>query len=266
MPNSAFAGRASMTTAAADPAAAPRRAFTLSDFDFALPPELIAQAPAAERSGARLLDGTRHGAAPVDRVFRELPALLAPGDLLVFNDTRVMKARLFGLKPSGGKVELLVERVLGETSAHGFEVVAHMKTSKKPPAGTVLTMLSRDGTQLAFGATLLGRWPDERGALFRLALPNEPHALMQRHGHVPLPPYIEHADSGDDERRYQTVFAARPGAAAAPTAALHFDEPLLAEDVAEAIAWISTRPAHVDIDELVIKPRAQAAAHKVHRT
>jgi S-adenosylmethionine:tRNA ribosyltransferase-isomerase len=190
------------------------RAFTLGDFDFALPPELIAQHPAAQRSGSRLLDGT--GAEPVDRVFRELPALLRAGDLLVFNDTQVLKARLYGEKPTGGRLELLVERVLA-----GWEVVAHMKVSKKPPVGTVLHM---DG---GFTATLLGRWPDEHGPLFRLSFSDEPHALMERHGHVPLPPYIEHGDTAEDEQRYQTVFAARPGAVAAPTAALHFDEALL---------------------------------------
>ncbi|MEO8250251.1 MAG: tRNA preQ1(34) S-adenosylmethionine ribosyltransferase-isomerase QueA [Burkholderiales bacterium] len=206
--------------------------FTLSDFDFTLPPELIAQHPAVERSGSRLLDGT--GDTPVDRVFRDLPALLDPGDLLVFNDTRVMKARLFGVKPTGGKVELLVERVLGE-GAHGWKVVAHMKASKKPPAGTVIAMTARDGSPNAFGATLLGRWPDTNGALFRFALSAEPHRLMEQHGHVPLPPYIEHADSAEDERRYQTVFAAKPGAAAAPTAALHFDEAVLAALAARGI-------------------------------
>lgn len=202
---------------------------TLSDFDFELPSELIAQAPAPERSGSRLLDATREPTA--DRVFRELPRLLDAGDLLVFNDTRVLKARLFGAKPTGGKVELLVERILGPLSgAQGFfEVAAHMKTSKPPPLGAVLSIWSRDGRRRAFEARLLGRWPDERhGALFRFAFPEEPHALLQQHGHVPLPPYIEHADSADDEQRYQTVFAAKPGAVAAPTAALHFDEPLLA--------------------------------------
>src|SRR3954470_4250550 len=120
------------------------RTFTLGDFDFALPPELIAQHPAAERSGSRLLDGA--AATPADRVFRELPALLRAGDLLVFNDTRVIKARLFGEKPSGGKLELLVERVLADG-----EVVAHMKVSKKPPVGTVLAMHG------GFSATLRGR-------------------------------------------------------------------------------------------------------------
>ncbi|HSW20655.1 MAG TPA: tRNA preQ1(34) S-adenosylmethionine ribosyltransferase-isomerase QueA [Ramlibacter sp.] len=192
------------------------RNFTVGDFDFALPPELIAQHPAAQRSASRLLDAT--GDAPVDRIFRELPGLLRAGDLLVFNDTRVVKARLFGEKPTGGKLELLIERVLGD-----HEVVAHMKVSKKPPVG--MTMRMHGG----FGATLLGRWPEENGPLFRFRLSDDPHALMERHGHVPLPPYITHADDGEDERRYQTVFARHPGAVAAPTAALHFDEALLAQ-------------------------------------
>jgi S-adenosylmethionine:tRNA ribosyltransferase-isomerase len=191
------------------------RQFTLGDFDFALPPELIAQHPAAERSASRLLDGT--GDAPVDRAFRDLPALLAPGDLLVFNDTQVIKARLYGEKPTGGRLELLVERVTGPR-----EVIAHMKVSKKPPPGTVLRMDGR------FTATLEGRWPDEQGALFRFTFSDDPHALMERHGHVPLPPYIEHADTEEDIARYQTVFAKNPGAVAAPTAALHFDDAVLA--------------------------------------
>lgn len=198
------------------------RDFTLSDFDFDLPPELVAQHPAPERTASRLLDGT--GATPADRIFRDLPSLLRAGDLLVFNDTRVVKARLFGEKPTGGKLELLVERVL-----QGQEVVAHMKVSKKPPVGTTLQMAGGDGP--GFRATLLGRWPDEDGALFRFAFESDtdenPYMLMERCGHVPLPPYITHTDSAEDERRYQTVFARVPGAVAAPTAALHFDEALL---------------------------------------
>src|SRR6478609_8324453 len=165
------------------------RAFTLSDFDFDLPPELVAQHPASERSASRLLDGT--GSAPVDRIFNQLPALLRQGDLLVFNDTRVVKARLFGEKPTGGKLELLVERVL-----QGAEVVAHMKVSKKPPVGTTLAMAG------GFTATLLGRWPEEDGALFRFRFQSpsgeDPYALMARCGHVPLPPYITHTDSSED--------------------------------------------------------------------
>ena len=191
------------------------RTFTTSDFDFALPPELIAQHPAPERSGSRLLDGS--GAAPVDRTFRDLPTLLREGDLLVFNDTQVVKARLFGEKPSGGKLELLIERVLPDGT-----VAAHMKVSKKPRAGTVLRMAG------GFEAELLGRWPEPQGPLFHLRLSGDAYALMAAHGHVPLPPYVTHADTAEDESRYQTVFAKNPGAVAAPTAALHFDDALLA--------------------------------------
>ena len=189
--------------------------FTTSDFDFALPPELIAQHPAPERSASRLLDGS--SAEPIDRVFRDLPELLCAGDLLIFNDTQVVKARLYGEKPSGGKLELLVERVLEDGT-----VAAHMKVSKKPPTGTVLRM---DG---GFTAELLGRWPDAQGPLFHLHFSADPYALMAAHGHVPLPPYITHGDTAEDATRYQTVFARNPGAVAAPTAALHFDEALLA--------------------------------------
>ena len=192
------------------------RSFTLGDFDFALPAELIAQHPAAERSGSRLLDGTQ--LQPVDRAFRELPGLLRDGDLMVFNDTRVVKARLFGEKPTGGKLELLIERVLRDC-----DVVAHMKVSKKPALGTQLKMVG------GFTATLTGRWPQADGPLYRFTLSDEPYLLMQRHGHVPLPPYISHPDSAADESRYQTVFAEHPGAVAAPTAALHFDHETLSQ-------------------------------------
>lgn len=209
------------------------RAYTLSDFDFALPPELIAQHPAAERTASRLLDGT--GAAAVDRHFADLPALLAPGDLLVLNDTRVMKARLFGEKPTGGKVELLVERVLG-----GNQVAVHMRVSKKPEVGTTLALAAAPGSGDTLRATLLGRWPDADGGMFRFVLSNDagddPYTLMERHGHVPLPPYIEHADSAQDEERYQTVFARHAGAVAAPTAALHFDEALLQTQAARGVS------------------------------
>ena len=197
------------------------RAFTLSDFNFELPPQLIAQHPAAERSGSRLLDGS--SSTMVNRIFRELPELLKAGDLLVFNDTKVIKARIFGEKASGGKLELLIERVLP-----GHEVVAHMKVSKKPLVGGKMFMAG-GSAQGGFDAVLLGRWPDANGQLFHLQLSGEPHARMEKHGHVPLPPYITHTDSEEDAQRYQTVFARAPGAVAAPTAALHFDEALLAQ-------------------------------------
>jgi len=188
---------------------------TVADFDFDLPPELIAQHPATERTASRLLDAS--GTDVVDRVFRELPELLAPGDLLVFNNTRVIKARLYGVKSTGGNVEALVERVLPGTQ----EVWMHLRASKSPKPGSRVRFAD------AFDAEVLGRCGPDNG-LFHLRFAGDPFALLDAHGHVPLPPYIEHADSADDERRYQTVFAKEPGAVAAPTAALHFDEALLA--------------------------------------
>jgi S-adenosylmethionine:tRNA ribosyltransferase-isomerase len=190
------------------------RSFTVSDFDFALPPELIAQHPAPERSASRLLDG--RAGLPVDRSFRDLPSLLHPGDLLVFNDTRVIHARLLGEKPTGGAVEALVERILP-----GREVLAHVRVSKSPRPGSLLRFAD------AFDAEVLGRAGTD-GSLFHLRFPDDPLVLLARHGHVPLPPYITHEDTPGDAERYQTVFAARPGAVAAPTAALHFDDAVLA--------------------------------------
>ncbi len=202
------------------------RAYVLSDFDFSLPDALIAQHPAPERSGSRLLDG--RSAAPIDRSFKDLPGLLQAGDLMVFNDTKVINARLFGEKATGGKVELLIERVLG-----GNQVAAHMRVSKKPEVGSTIKLVCAAGQEDGLCATLLGRWPNVDGPLYRFVLSNdkgdEPFALMQRHGHVPLPPYITHSDSPDDVQRYQTVFAKNPGAVAAPTAALHFDDALFAQ-------------------------------------
>ncbi len=226
------------------------RTFTVADFDFALPPELIAQHPAAERSGSRLLDGTQPH--PVDRTFRDLPSLLDAGDLLVFNDTKVVKARLHGEKPTGGKAELLVERVLT-----GNEIVAHMKVSKKPPIGTAIHMAG------GFTATLTSRWPDAQGPLFRFTLDGNPWTLMEQHGHVPLPPYIEHGDTADDVRRYQTVFAKNPGAVAAPTAALHFDEALLAQMDARGIERASVT-LHVGAGTFQPVKVDNIADHRMH--
>jgi S-adenosylmethionine:tRNA ribosyltransferase-isomerase len=192
--------------------------YTLSDFDFDLPPELIAQHPVAQRTASRLLNGRSWP--PQDLIFRNLPQLLQAGDLLVFNDTKVIKARLFGIKSSGGVVEALIERVLPATPLHAHEVWAHIRASKSPRPGAKIRFAK------AFDAEVLGRCgPDN--ALFHLRFPANPFQLLERHGHVPLPPYITHADEAEDELRYQTVFAVRPGAVAAPTAALHFDEALL---------------------------------------
>ncbi|OGB05342.1 MAG: tRNA preQ1(34) S-adenosylmethionine ribosyltransferase-isomerase QueA [Burkholderiales bacterium RIFCSPHIGHO2_12_FULL_61_11] len=231
------------------------RTFSLSDFDFVLPEALIAQHPTPERSGSRLLDGT--GATPTDRIFRDLPSLLRRGDLLVFNDTKVVKARLFGQKSSGGKLELLIERVLSPHADSGHEVAAHMKVSKKPLPGAVLQM---DG---GFTATLLGRWPEAHGPLYRFRLSSDPYALMARFGHVPLPPYITHSDSLEDEQRYQTVFAKNPGAVAAPTAALHFDEAVLAQLEARGVQRASVT-LHVGAGTFQPVKTDKLAEHTMH--
>ena len=171
---------------------------------------------------------------------------------MVFNDTQVVKARLFGEKPTGGRLELLVERVTGPR-----EVVAHMKVSKKPPPGTELAM---DG---GFTARLEGRWPDEHGALFRFTFSDEPYAVMERCGHVPLPPYIEHADTTEDAARYQTVFAKNPGAVAAPTAALHFDDAVLAALDARDIQRASVT-LHVGAGTFQPVKTENIAEHRMH--
>ncbi|MFC4762255.1 tRNA preQ1(34) S-adenosylmethionine ribosyltransferase-isomerase QueA [Dyella koreensis] len=186
-----------------------------SDFDFDLPPELIAQAPLAERTASRLLLLDVDAQSLQDRMFRELPQLLRKGDLMVFNDTRVLPARLYGRKESGGAVEILIERVTG---AH--EATVQLGVSKKPKEGGRIELA--DGSH----AVVLGR----DGAFFRLRFesPDPLERLLLRLGEMPLPPYIErHADASDLER-YQTVFAREPGAVAAPTAGLHFDEGMLA--------------------------------------
>lgn len=180
---------------------------TLSDFDFALPPELIAQTPPATRGASRLLHLDRQ-AALHDRQFADLPALLHADDLLVFNDTRVIKARLAGSKASGGKVEVLVERIVENNRAW-----AHVRASKSPGPGTVLRLAD------AFEVEVLGR----QGELFDLRFPGDVLPLLDRYGATPLPPYITHAADADDDARYQTIYADAPGAVAAPTAGLHFD-------------------------------------------
>ena len=249
------------------PLSSSAREFSVADFDFQLPPELIAQHPAPERSASRLLDGT--GTVAVDRIFHELPGLIEAGDLLVFNDTQVIKARLFGQKATGGQLEMLIERVLlphEASDGSANEVVAHLRVSKKPLPGGILHMaggLAGGG----FDAVFLGRWPDEHGQLFRFRLhgpaDDTPYDLMARHGHVPLPPYIEHTDSADDERRYQTVFARVPGAVAAPTAALHFDAALLAALEARAVRRASVT-LHVGAGTFAPMKVERIADHVMH--
>ncbi len=184
--------------------------YTLSDFDFHLPPELVAQAPLPDRSASRLLhvDGQHL----IDRQFTDIVDLLQPGDLMVFNDTRVLKARLFGSKATGGKIEVLIERVLDDRT-----VLAQVRASKTPRAGTRLTLA--DSFDVTVG--------ERAGEFFTLRFPDDVLTLVEQHGHLPLPPYIERAADAADDTRYQTVYAKHVGAVAAPTAGLHFDEALL---------------------------------------
>ena len=190
-----------------------RKPYRLSDFDFDLPSELIAQVPAPERSGSRLLHVA--GARLVDLAFGALPELLVPGDLLVFNDTRVVRSRIVGRKHSGGRVELMLERMVAPCEAW-----MQLRASHPPRVGAAI--------ELPGGASATVCERDERFFRLRFDLPTTLAAYLEQHGAVPLPPYIARAPEPADAERYQTVYARHPGAVAAPTAGLHFDQPLLA--------------------------------------
>ena len=200
----------------------------LSDFDYELPPALIAQHPAAERGASRLLHVDGRSGELADRQFRELPGLLRAGDVLVMNDTRVIKARLTGRKASGGQVEVLVERVLDHE-----RVLAQVRASKTPRAGSQL-LLSGGAVAEVVGRT---------GEFFELRFIDctDVFALLERAGSVPLPPYITHPADASDDARYQTVYAQTPGAVAAPTAGLHFDDAMLGRLKTDGVklAWIT---------------------------
>jgi S-adenosylmethionine:tRNA ribosyltransferase-isomerase len=184
--------------------------YSLSDFNFELPPALIAQVPLASRSASRLLQVNQDDC--TDRSFTDLPNLLQAGDLLVLNNTRVLKARFFGVKETGGKVEILVERLIDTHT-----VLAQCRASKSPPAGTRINLAE------AFDV-IVG---ERVGEFYTLTFPDNAIDLIEAHGALPLPPYIEHAADEVDAERYQTVFAQEPGAVAAPTAGLHFDQTMI---------------------------------------
>lgn len=228
----------------------PARMFTLSDFDFNLPPELIAQTALPDRTASRLLevDTTAEPARFVDRRFAELPACIARGDLLVFNDTKVLKARFFGQKASGGRIEVLIERVTGSHTA-----LAQIRASKSPGAGTTLRLAD------AFDVTVGERVEP----FFTLHFPQPCLELIEQYGRLPLPPYIEHDPDATDETRYQTVYASNPGAVAAPTAGLHFDEPLLAKLDAMGIER-ATLTLHVGAGTFQPVRVENIAEHKMH--
>jgi S-adenosylmethionine:tRNA ribosyltransferase-isomerase len=222
--------------------------YTLQDFDFELPPELIAQVPPVVRSGSRLLhvDGMRR----TDLAFRDLPGLLREGDLLVFNDTRVIKARVFVSKASGGRAELLVERIVGDAEAW-----AQVRASHAPKVGGMLALPGNAQ------ARVLER--DER--FFRLAFigTGPLHAWLEQHGEVPLPPYIGRGAGPADAARYQTVYARVPGAVAAPTAGLHFDEDLLAAIARRGVARAFVT-LHVGAGTFLPVQSEDIARHRMH--
>lgn len=196
-----------------------------SDFYYELPDELIAQHPLAERIASRLLCLSGDSGEIVHRGFRDLPSLLREGDLLVFNNTRVMPARLFGRKASGGAVEILIERLTGETTA-----LAHIRASKPSRSGTIIHVArSRHAEPEAQPGSESLRVTGRDGDLYSIEADRSLAGLMVTYGHMPLPPYIERDDTTADRERYQTVFASRDGAVAAPTAGLHFDRDLLQE-------------------------------------
>lgn len=196
--------------------------YSLSDFDFELPPELIAQTALPDRTASRLLHVTDQG--PVDRQFVDIIEQLNAGDLLVFNDTRVLKARFFGAKATGGKVEMLVERVVKKTDGEHI-VHVQLRASKSPLPGSKIRLAD------AFDVTV----GERAGEFFTLHFPGDVFELIEKYGRLPLPPYINHEADDFDEQRYQTVYSRVPGAVAAPTAGLHFDEALLERCKAKGI-------------------------------
>jgi S-adenosylmethionine:tRNA ribosyltransferase-isomerase len=218
---------------------------TLRDFDYALPADLIAQAPLPERSASRLLQ--LHGTRWRDLAMRDLPSLLRAGDLLVFNDTRVLPARLPARKPTGGRIEIFLERALAERRA-----LVQIRDSKSVrPA----MMLATDGGEVR----LIGR----QGELWEVELPIATHEFFERHGRVPLPPYIRRVPDAADRERYQSLWARVPGAVAAPTASLHFDAPLLAALDAAGVerTWLTL---HVGAGTFAPVRTDELAAHRLH--
>lgn len=220
------------------------------DFDFYLPSELIAQYPAEKRSGSRLLHLDGQSGNLTDSNFVALTQWLKPNDLIVFNDTRVIKARLFGQKATGGAIEVMIERALND-----HEALAQVRASRSPKAGARLLLEGE------IEAVVIGRDDD----LFHLQFLNDApiYDLLEQYGHLPLPPYIAHAAESEDESRYQTVYAKHAGAVAAPTAGLHFDEAMLANIEAMGVntAYVTL---HVGAGTFQPVKVDEISAHKMH--
>ena len=218
----------------------------VSEFDYELPAELIAQHPASQRTASRLLHVDSRGALR-DLNFTDLAQLVDARDAVVLNDTRVIRARLRGRKPSGGQVELFVERILGE-----HEALALMRAGHSPKQGTVVEI--GDARAMVEG---------REGELYRVRFSENVERLLERHGSIPLPPYITHAATNEDAERYQTVYAANPGAVAAPTAGLHFDQPML-EQLRARGAKVDWLTLHVGFGTFQPLRTESVEAHRMH--
>ncbi len=227
----------------------------LSDFNYELPPDLIAQHPLAKRTDSRLLElkvdesGHAHLA---DRQFKDILSLLQPGDLIVFNDTKVIPARLHGKKETGGNVELLIERISGEKQAW-----VQIRASKVPKIGSIVHIHNFAGE--TFPVEMIGY----DGRFYEVRFPENIFSLLERFGELPLPPYIEHQPNHDDAQRYQTVVAKNPGAVAAPTAGLHFDEVIL-QDLKNLGVKQATVTLHVGAGTFTPVREEDLSKHKMH--
>nr|WP_315127325.1 tRNA preQ1(34) S-adenosylmethionine ribosyltransferase-isomerase QueA [uncultured Polynucleobacter sp.] len=227
----------------------------LSDFNYDLPPQLIAQHPLANRTDSRLLEVKAEGgdiAQLIDRKFPDILNLIKPGDLLVFNDTKVIPARLHGKKETGGNVELLIERISGDQQAW-----VQIRASKVPKTGSIVHVHNKAGETLP--VEMLGY----DGRFYEVRFPENVFSLLERFGELPLPPYIEHQPDQEDANRYQTVVAKNPGAVAAPTAGLHFDEAIL-KKLNELGVKQATVTLHVGAGTFTPVREEDLSKHKMH--
>ena len=227
----------------------------LSDFNYNLPPHLIAQHPLANRTDSRLLElkvNGMLGTACLDHPFRDILNLIKPGDLVVFNDTKVIPARLHGKKETGGNIELLIERISGEQQAW-----VQIRASKAPKIGANILIHNQAGEE--FSAKITGY----DGRFYEVCFPENVFAMLERFGELPLPPYIEHQPNSNDSNRYQTVVAKNPGAVAAPTAGLHFDEAIL-EQLKVAGVRQASITLHVGAGTFTPVREEDLTKHKMH--
>jgi S-adenosylmethionine:tRNA ribosyltransferase-isomerase len=225
------------------------------DYHFDLPAELIAQYPLAERSASRLMTVDKSSGAIAHKTFVDIVSLLRPNDLLVFNNTRVIPARLFGQKSTGGRIEILIERIVNQHTVH-----AHIRSSRSPKPGAMLSIFNRESDAIE------AQWEviDRLGSLFVISSADQPIApMIDRCGHMPLPPYIERPDELADQDRYQTVYAKREGAVAAPTAGLHFTHEVL-DALARAQVATTEITLHVGAGTFQPVKEADIRSHEMH--